>query len=262
MKQIVVKDGKVIVDELVVDFMFKITTKEVFNIIPGLGDMTYRYDKEDIVDGYKRASDVLGCSVSQFANMLNGAIYKAYITPYQKWHSRFSIRGGKLIPYLVNKVLDNTSLLKKYDENKLSHMAMIPMLLGPDATKLIDVDMWLELYKNSCSRNDLIYKVASVAFPKSDYIEGIKFLNMLPSTVLRKNEAFSLYSLFCYCNCIDSGLSIISDYIRKHKGQYKQLDMDRVRHKCNGVVKFLDAGKYLGLTDERLAKYMRAKLNK
>jgi len=262
MKQIVVKDGKVMVDELVIDFMSKITTKEVFNIIPGLHSITSMYTKEDITTAYKQSGDELGCSVSQFANMLNGAIYKAYITPYQKWHNRFSIRRGRLMPFSVNKVLANASLLKKYDENKLSHMAMLPMLLGPDATKLIDVDMWLELYKNSCSRNDLIYKVASETFPKSDYVGGIKFLNMLPSTVLRKSEAFSLYSLFCYCNCIDSGLSIISDYIRKHKGQYKQLSMDHVRYKCNDITRFLDAGKYLGLSDERLAKYMRAKLNK
>ena len=262
MWQVYVSNGKAMVNDTVVAYSSKMTAVDVLNMFPELGDITSLYCKEDIVSVYKKAGDIMGCSLKQMANMINGVIYKAYIKPNEKWHARFSIRNGVLIHTTVKAVNDNITLLNRYVDNGIGHMAAYALLFGPKAKTTMGFQLWIEVRKNAASRNDQICKLLQDAFNPDNYVAGIKFLNMLPSTILRRCNSNSLEALFHYGIGSTSILTIISNYIRKHKGQYKHLDMYDVRHRCAEAARFLEVGKFLGLDDTRLAKYMTAKLNK
>lgn len=262
MWQVYVSNGKAMVNDTVVAYRAKMTAVDVLNMFPELGDITSLYYKEDIVSVYKKAGDIMGCSLKQMANMINGVIYKAYIKPNEKWHARFSIRNGVLMYPTVKAVNANATLLNRYVDNGISHMAAYALMFGSSAKVTMGFPLWLEVRKNASSRNDLICKVLQDAFAPSNYVEGIKFLNMLPSTVLRRCDRHSLEALFTYGAGINSVLSVISNYIQKHKGQYKRLDIHDIRHRCFDAVRFVKAGKFLGIDNDRLGEYMAAKLNK
>lgn len=258
MISIVVKDGLVLAGTQVIEYMSKLKVKDIFYIIPGLGDLTYLYKKEDIVSVYKAAGDALGCSVRQFTNMLNGAIYKAYIKPNIMLHSRFSIRGRGVMKYrTVKNVNECTNILKEYNLLGYNHVAAFGLLFKSEVTATVDLlglPLWEKLCKNSTSRNDLIYKIVEDEFDITVYSKAIEFLNMLPTTVLRTFDKMYLRTMFTYGTEIDDGYHLIAKHISAHRGQYKTIDVSNLVYNYRKINTLINTGRFLGVDETRLTK--------
>ena len=222
-KVIDVKNNQVIVTDLetgkcvMQPYVFKIKALYVAfsytKVGKDLGMMAFKklHKKEDIVNFYDAAGDELGCSLSKFANLLNGACYRAYIKPNEPWHNRFGLVYSKNIKGHVTVSRDHITvkavnaridILNMYVADNMRHMAGFGLLFGEahQAKKSMGKGLWKNLCKNSLSRNDMICKKL-LSYPKNVLAHKavkdlVHFLNELPSTILNKFGAEHLLDYF------------------------------------------------------------------
>lgn len=187
--------------------------------------------KEDIISFYKRIGDSLGCSLKRFAEMLNGAIYRAYIEPNEDLQDRFSrvyyrytnSEGHRKSAStrdinLVKRVNEVADTIMQYIDDGQTHMAGFALITGDaqSSKKTLGKKLWKRLCKNSKTRNDKICtKVFKYCCNTNDFTscsEVVRMANEIPSTVLLKMHEDFFFRI--HKVALETGFSsIVKDYI-------------------------------------------------
>lgn len=243
MKVITVENGKVVVTDsttgkvikplyetINADYEYIIINYTNIDIDDKPADI--RSYKKDIISFYKRVGDALGCSLKHFAEMLNGAIYRAYIEPNEDLQDRFSrvyyrytnSEGHRKSASTrdintVKKVNEVANTIRQYIDDGQTHMAAFALITGDaqSSKKVLGKKLWKRLCKNSKTRNDKIcIKVFKYCCNTNDFTscsEIVRMVNEVPSTVLLKMHERYFISIFE--TLLATGFShIVKEYIR------------------------------------------------
>jgi hypothetical protein len=144
-----------------------------------------------------KAGDILGVSVGKFRNMLNGAMYRAYVVPIRDLINRFAYnddsrnKNHEIVKHLVNRA----QFIRGFEADNCRNTSAFGLVFdGPKESKdALGKPLWKRLRGNSRTRNDLIVKVLSKAWPLWDGWEvkphHIRTVSEIPSTVLRKTSS-------------------------------------------------------------------------
>jgi hypothetical protein len=145
---------------------------------------------------YLAVGDELGTSVKNFVNMLNGALYRKFVTPNIQYVKRFAYVKGNLSPKMVNVIHQKAGALNEHDDADTKHVQAFVLLFGSlkNAKKECGRGLWKKLCKNSKTRNDMIVQKV-VLEESSDKAKAVAFCNKWPSHFIKHQNILRLLTV-------------------------------------------------------------------
>lgn len=172
---------------ILIPYSEKWTGKRILNKF--FGKDLYPADK--IPAMYREAGDILGVSVHTFAKILNWCIYSVYIAPMKDIIYRLGYNHhSKINPNIVNMVNKRKEIFKSFHNDGLVNIEAFAAIFDStkEAKEMCGKSLWKSLCANSKTRNDCLVRF-TLLHPKELAVEKWKFLNTLPSTLLKLGDA-------------------------------------------------------------------------